>query len=120
VQCKKCLGFCLFGVYAMDGVKVRVAHPRNCKNNCPACARVCPQAAIIFPKCKDSPINGDDVQPGAAGGTSVNIDLDAIVGASDLYAALRQRGAGLPDAPPPERPEPASAGGAGRQSKEPR
>ena len=35
-----------------------VKNPRNCKNNCPACARVCPQKAIIFPKYEKSPING--------------------------------------------------------------
>jgi len=57
-NCGKCHDFCLFGVYAMKDGKVRVAQPQNCKNNCPACARVCPSKAIIFPKYEKSPING--------------------------------------------------------------
>lgn len=62
VDCKQCLNFCLFGVYTLDADdKVRVDKPANCKTNCPACARVCPHAAIIFPKYADSPINGDEV-----------------------------------------------------------
>lgn len=61
-NCKQCLNFCLFGVYALaDEGQVRVAQPRKCKTGCPACARVCPFAAIIFPKYDKSPINGDAV-----------------------------------------------------------
>ena len=64
-HCKQCLSFCPFGVYSLDDEdKVRVTSPRNCKNNCPACARICPQLAIIFPKVIDRPINGDEVKPG--------------------------------------------------------
>lgn len=62
IDCKQCLNFCLFGVYTLgDDGKVVVERPANCKTNCPACARVCPEAAIIFPKYGDSPINGDEV-----------------------------------------------------------
>ncbi len=63
-NCKQCLSFCPFGVYSQsnDG-KVVVTQPRNCKNNCPACARVCPACAIIFPKVIDTPINGAEVKP---------------------------------------------------------
>ena len=57
-ECGKCHDFCLFGVYAMKERTVKVAQPQNCKNNCPACARVCPSRAIIFPKYEKSPING--------------------------------------------------------------
>lgn len=61
-NCKQCLNFCLFGVYAMkDDESVQVLRPRKCKTGCPACARVCPYAAIIFPKYEKSPINGDEV-----------------------------------------------------------
>ncbi|MDR2969148.1 MAG: ferredoxin family protein [Tannerellaceae bacterium] len=58
VECGKCHDFCLFGVYAMENKRVRVVQPQKCKNNCPACARMCPGKAIIFPKYEKSPING--------------------------------------------------------------
>jgi hypothetical protein len=47
--CRKCVDFCLFGVYALSDGAVVVGNPDNCKNGCPACARTCPQRAIIFP-----------------------------------------------------------------------
>ena len=57
-NCGKCHDFCLFGVYTIENKEVKVAQPQNCKNNCPACARICPAGAIIFPKYPKSPING--------------------------------------------------------------
>lgn len=64
VTCGKCLDFCPFGVYARDPEgAVRVVHPRQCKFNCPACARICPRLAIVFPKHAGRPIDGDDVLP---------------------------------------------------------
>jgi Pyruvate/2-oxoacid:ferredoxin oxidoreductase delta subunit len=49
-ECRHCLQFCLFGVYELDPAgKVRVARPDECKAGCPACARVCPHSAIMFP-----------------------------------------------------------------------
>ena len=66
-NCKQCLNFCLFGVYELDEhEKVKVVKPAACKTGCPACARVCPETAIIFPKYSDSPINGDKVDEMAA------------------------------------------------------
>ncbi len=62
VECGKCHDFCLFGVYTVMDKQVRVVKPQNCKNNCPACARMCPSKAIIFPKYEKSPINGGTAQ----------------------------------------------------------
>ncbi len=49
-HCQHCLQFCLFGVYELDAEgKVAVGNPDRCKPGCPACSRICPQSAIIFP-----------------------------------------------------------------------
>lgn len=49
--CKQCLDFCLFGVYSPgESDAVLVTQPDNCKPGCPACARVCPAGAIMFPE----------------------------------------------------------------------
>lgn len=61
-NCGKCHDFCLFGVYTIENKQVKVIQPQNCKNNCPACARVCPSKAIIFPKYAKSPINGGTIE----------------------------------------------------------
>lgn len=58
IECGKCHDFCLFGVYTVENKQVSVVKPQNCKNNCPACARMCPSKAVIFPKYEKSPING--------------------------------------------------------------
>jgi Pyruvate/2-oxoacid:ferredoxin oxidoreductase delta subunit len=61
IDCKQCLNFCLFGVYAEDEAgRVRVNEPDHCKTHCPACARLCPTGAIVFPKHPTGPINGQD------------------------------------------------------------
>jgi len=89
-NCKQCLNFCLFGVYALsDEGRVEVRKPAGCKTNCPACARMCPHKAIIFPKYADPHINGeeipDQVQVGQAPG---------VAPAGDILEGIRQRGAG--------------------------
>lgn len=60
VDCGKCLDFCLFGVYSDCSGRVEVTNPVKCKNKCPACARVCPVGAVIFPKFDRAPINGEE------------------------------------------------------------
>ena len=72
-QCGKCHDFCLFGVYVIENGTVKVKQPQNCKNNCPACARVCPSKAIIFPKYEKSPINGGLLDEEQFTGTDVNV-----------------------------------------------
>lgn len=90
-HCLQCLGFCLFGVYGVGGDRrVTVHAPENCKANCPACARVCPELAIIFPKHKVTPINGDKVSD-AARREALKVDISALLG-GDIYGKLRSRG----------------------------
>ncbi len=53
IDCGHCLQFCIFGVYSRDEEgHVYTAAPDNCKPGCPACARVCPVGAIMFPLCE--------------------------------------------------------------------
>lgn len=61
VQCRQCVSFCPFGVYTVKEERVLVTTPQNCKDNCPACARMCPQQAIIFPKVEEVPLDGSEV-----------------------------------------------------------
>ena len=58
ICCGKCQDFCLFGVYARDGRRVVAAEPDRCKDGCPACARLCPEGAILFPHYPDPVIAG--------------------------------------------------------------
>ncbi len=61
-ECGQCLDFCLFGTFDKDEEgRIYVKNPYNCKDNCPACARVCPEAAIIFPRCSEDWVAGADV-----------------------------------------------------------
>ena len=58
----QCLSFCLFDVYGVSAdKKIQVQNQNNCKTDCPACSRVCPEVAIMFPKYRHGPINGDEV-----------------------------------------------------------
>ena len=41
------------GVYGIDGVeRILVENQDNCRKGCPACSRVCPEQAIMFPDYK--------------------------------------------------------------------
>ncbi len=56
IDCQHCLQFCLFGVWELDETGgVCAAQPDNCKPGCPACARICPQSAIMFPLHEQDP-----------------------------------------------------------------
>jgi NAD-dependent dihydropyrimidine dehydrogenase PreA subunit len=89
-NCMQCLSFCLFDVYGAPGGKIGVQNPANCKTDCPACSRVCPEVAILFPKYKAGPINGDEVNTADLEREKMKIDISALLG-GDIYAALRQR-----------------------------
>lgn len=91
VDCKQCLNFCLFGVYTLgDDGRVVVERPANCKTNCPACARVCPEAAIIFPKYGDTPINGDEVDEDALKNADKSKALADLMD-GDVHEIIRNR-----------------------------
>jgi Pyruvate/2-oxoacid:ferredoxin oxidoreductase delta subunit len=90
-NCMQCLSFCLFGVYGVDGAgKIQAQNEDNCKTNCPACSRVCPEAAIMFPKYKSGPINGDVVSAEDLQREKMKIDISALLG-GDVYSMLRER-----------------------------
>jgi ferredoxin len=65
-NCGHCLQFCIFDVFAVDAPDrptrrpapdtrhptpgaVIARNPDDCKPGCPACSRVCPESAIMFP-----------------------------------------------------------------------
>ena len=92
-NCMQCLTFCLFDVYGVSkDKKIEVRNPTNCKTDCPACSRVCPEVAILFPKYKGGPINGDVVREADLQREKMKVDISALLG-GDIYAALRQRSA---------------------------
>lgn len=83
-NCLECLDFCLFGVYGVDSLERLVTENQDqCKKGCPACSRVCPQQAIIFPEYKSPAIAG--AETGAVGG--LKIDLSRLFG-GDVGDAL--------------------------------
>lgn len=90
VNCGKCHDFCLFGVYSIEEGKVKVTQPQNCKNNCPACARVCPSEAVIFPKYDRSPVNGGTASEEGV----IMLNMDSMY-ADALRARLEQRRASV-------------------------
>ncbi len=91
-NCMECIDFCLFGVYGIDALEtIVVEQADNCRKGCPACSRVCPQNAIIFPQHKTPAIAGSPVDVGG-----LKIDLSKLFGAPDdgedaAAAAIRER-----------------------------
>ncbi len=88
-NCMECLDFCLFGVYGVDKMdRILVENQDNCKKGCPACSRVCPEQAIIFPDYKTPAIAGAPV--GNISG--LKIDLTKLFGGGDAMAiAAKER-----------------------------
>jgi NAD-dependent dihydropyrimidine dehydrogenase PreA subunit len=86
-NCMECLDFCLFGVYGVDSLdRILVENQDNCKRGCPACSRVCPEQAIMFPDYKTAAIAGAPV--GGIGG--LKIDLTKLFGGADALAVAAQ------------------------------
>jgi NAD-dependent dihydropyrimidine dehydrogenase PreA subunit len=76
VNCLECLNFCLFGVYGLDAAEtIRVEQPDACRPGCPACARICPAGAILFPRHADATIAGE-----ATAGGGVPLDVSQLFG----------------------------------------
>ncbi len=76
-NCMECVDFCLFGVYGIDQVDtILVEQPDNCRKGCPACSRVCPENAIMFPQHKTPAIAGSGEGAGVE-----KIDLSKLFGA---------------------------------------
>lgn len=85
-NCMECLDFCLFGVYGVDSLeRILVESQDNCKKGCPACSRVCPEHAIMFPDYKSPAIAGAAV--GSAG--SLKIDLTKLFGGEAKDAVVQ-------------------------------
>ena len=62
--CLECVNYCLFGVYAIgDDSRPFVDQPDACRDGCPACARVCPNQAVMFPLYEDRVIAGYEQRP---------------------------------------------------------
>lgn len=115
-KCGQCAGFCLFGTYELlPAGEVVVRQPRHCKTYCPACARVCPHSAIIFPKCGENPINGAPLDATTAVAAQPPVFFSAL-GTGDARAMLLERRQALqrrllrPAAIIPEASRPAAAG----------
>ena len=93
-NCKQCMNFCLFGVYGLSREgRVEVQNPAGCKTNCPACARMCPSHAIIFPKYADAPINGAEIAPSSGSQETPAPDLRRLL-RGDVYDKIRRRSPG--------------------------
>jgi NAD-dependent dihydropyrimidine dehydrogenase PreA subunit len=90
-NCLECLNFCIFGVFGLDAREVIVAEePDACRPGCPACARICPAGAIMFPEHTDPGIAGDP----KASAKDFKLDLSQLFGGADpaqLAAAERNR-----------------------------
>ena len=91
-NCMECIDFCLFGVYGVDSLEtIVVEQADNCRKGCPACSRVCPENAIMFPQHKTPAIAGAPVDA-----SGMKIDLSKLFGAPETNedaatAAARER-----------------------------
>jgi Pyruvate/2-oxoacid:ferredoxin oxidoreductase delta subunit len=90
-NCMQCLSFCLFDVYGVSSTgSIEVRNQDNCKTECPACSRVCPEVAIMFPKYRHGPINGEEINNDDVRREAMKVDISALLG-GDIYSMLRDR-----------------------------
>jgi len=83
--CGTCEDYCLFSVYTLArqhplNERVRISAPLNCKTGCPACARLCPTGALIFPFCAEAALNGsiENPQPRTAADVLATLGKDPL------------------------------------------
>ncbi|HID78406.1 MAG TPA: hypothetical protein EYP56_20745 [Planctomycetaceae bacterium] len=90
-HCLECLNFCLFGVFSLqENRQLSVEEPDACRPGCPACSRICPQGAIMFPQHDDPAIAGDP----KASRSAWKLDLSQLFSGqspAELAAAERAR-----------------------------
>ncbi|MCX7819844.1 MAG: ferredoxin family protein [Kiritimatiellae bacterium] len=89
--CGLCVEFCLFGVYELKEGRVRVARPANCRPRCPACSRICPEIAIVFPKYDEPPMDGSEVTDEASERARAVRERLEMLGGGELRDALEAR-----------------------------
>lgn len=92
-DCGHCSEFCLFGVYEIRDGKVHIVQPDRCKPGCPACSRICPHSAIMFP------LYVRDLAIAGAPGQFVVVDAAA----RTMYE--KRTGKALDPAPAPAKPQ---------------
>ncbi|MFW6168942.1 MAG: ATP-binding protein [Planctomycetota bacterium] len=97
-NCMECIDFCLFGVYGIDQRETLIVEqPDNCRKGCPACSRVCPENAIMFPQHKTPGIAGD---PNVV--SDAKLDLSSLFGKPDQWdTAAKERETHLRQSTPP-------------------
>ncbi len=90
-NCLECLNFCLFGVFGMDkSQQIFVEQADACRDGCPACSRVCPSQAIMFPRHDSPAVAGDPT----ASDDGFNLDLVQLLGSAtpeQIAAAERDK-----------------------------
>jgi len=90
-HCLECLNFCLFGVFGVGASnEIIIEEPDACRDGCPACSRICPQGAIMFPQHGDPAIAGD----ANASLESLKLDLSQLfagVNPAEMAATERDR-----------------------------
>jgi len=90
-NCMECLNFCLFGVFGVDvSDRILVEQPDACRAGCPACSRVCPAEAIMFPEHQTPVIAGDPTATSDGFNTGL-VQLLGTPNPPDLAAAERDR-----------------------------
>ena len=90
-NCLECLNFCLFGVFGVGASnEIIIEEPDACRAGCPACSRICPQGAIMFPQHGDPAIAGD----ANASLESLKLDLSQLfagINPAEMAASERDR-----------------------------